>query len=64
MPTEIQIINRNPLTTKRVSAKLLDEGDDAPFMEFVIRPGEAVIVPIKHGMALLVSEEAPAEQEA
>ncbi|MBW7850649.1 MAG: hypothetical protein H3C38_09155 [Rhodospirillales bacterium] len=64
MPTEIQITNRNPLTTKRVTAKLQDEDLDDPFMEFVISPGEAVIIPIKNGMTLLVSEETAAREGA
>lgn len=61
MSTEIQITNRNSLTTKRVLAKLQDSDDDDPFMEFIIRPGEAVIIPITHGMTLLVAEETPTE---
>lgn len=56
MPTEIQITNRNPLTTKKVCARLTDD-DTTPLLEFIIGPGEAVIIPMQGNLVLTLAEE-------
>ncbi|MBY0430284.1 MAG: hypothetical protein K2Q10_03730 [Rhodospirillales bacterium] len=35
----------------------MDSGDADPFMEFIIGPGEAVIIPMGEGMSLTLAEE-------
>jgi len=59
MPTEIQITNRNALTTKKICAKLVD-GETTPLLEFVIGPGEAVIIPMDGNLVLTLAEDEPA----
>lgn len=57
MPTEIQIVNRSPVLTKKIVAKLHNTETGDSILEFIVGPGEAVNVPIGIGMAVLVKEE-------
>lgn len=59
MSTQIQITNRNALTRKRVTASLQDADTGDTVLDFVIGPGEAVIVPMMKTMNLVVSCDQP-----
>lgn len=55
MPAEIQITNRNAVTPKRVTATLRDSDSGEVMLDFLIGPGEAVIVPMLTTMTLTVT---------
>ncbi len=56
---EIQITNRNALSSNPVTASLQDVESGDTVLDFVIGPGQAVIVPILNTMNLVVSCDEP-----
>lgn len=59
MATQIQITNRSAEPDRRVTAALTASDGTETLVEFVLRPGEAVIVPLPDGMRVAVADSAP-----
>lgn len=55
MPAEVQITNRNSLSSKRLTARLQDSDSGDAVLDFIIGPGEAAIIPIMNTMTLVVN---------
>ncbi len=64
MPTEVQITNRNTLTPQRMMATLQDVDTGDSVLDFVIGPGEAVIIPMMKTMNVIVSVDQPGPDAA